>query len=40
MSDKDDRTMLMTQWDKHEIEDVGLYKIDFLGLKTLTKLRR
>lgn len=40
MSDSDDRTALVSQFDKKEVEKVGLYKFDFLGLKTLTILRK
>ncbi len=31
---------LMTQWHKDLLEEVGVYKFDFLGLKTLTILRK
>lgn len=40
MSDSEDRTMLMSQWDKKEVEKMNLYKFDFLGLKTLTVLKK
>src|SRR5690606_4675760 len=29
-------TSLVTQYDKNDVEDAGLVKFDFLGLKTLT----
>ncbi|MCB1054448.1 MAG: DNA polymerase III subunit alpha, partial [Acidobacteria bacterium] len=29
---------IMTQWDKDVVEDLGLLKMDFLGLRTLTVL--
>lgn len=34
--DEDDKTMLKTQLDKKQVEDTGLVKFDFLGLKLLT----
>lgn len=34
MLDKDNK--LITQWDKNDVEKIGLIKFDFLGLKTLT----
>jgi DNA polymerase-3 subunit alpha len=40
MSDSEDRTMLMSQWHKKIIEEIGIYKFDFLGLKTLTLIRK
>ena len=33
-----ERTEISTQWDKNVVEDIGLVKFDFLGLKTLTVL--
>lgn len=33
-----DRTVI--QWDKHDIEDLGLFKVDLLGLGALTQLDR
>lgn len=32
--DTDDETMMVVEYDKHELEDVGLWKFDVLGLKT------
>jgi DNA polymerase-3 subunit alpha len=40
MSDSEDRSMLMSQWEKKTLEKVGVYKFDFLGIKTLTLMRR
>ena len=34
--DSDDSNMLITQYDKDDVEKAGLVKFDFLGLKTLT----
>lgn len=36
MRDSKEVGMMMSQWDKHTIEDIGLYKFDLLGLKLLT----
>ncbi|MEM9292336.1 MAG: DNA polymerase III subunit alpha [Acidobacteriota bacterium] len=33
---KGDTETIMTQWDKDVVEDLGLLKMDFLGLRTLT----
>ncbi|MBW2261051.1 MAG: DNA polymerase III subunit alpha [Deltaproteobacteria bacterium] len=33
-----ERAEISTQWDKNVVEDIGLVKFDFLGLKTLTVL--
>ena len=33
---KDADGQIITQWDKKDVEEVGLIKFDFLGLKTLT----
>jgi len=33
---KGDQETIMTQWDKDVVEDLGLLKMDFLGLRTLT----
>ncbi len=35
-SSKGDESEIITQWAKDEVEKVGLLKMDFLGLKTLT----
>ncbi|HUF49902.1 MAG TPA: DNA polymerase III subunit alpha [Longimicrobiales bacterium] len=32
----DDETVLVTQWDMNALEQAGMLKMDFLGLKTLT----
>jgi DNA polymerase-3 subunit alpha len=40
MTDSEDRSMYVTQWHKKILEDVGVYKFDFLGLKTLTLIRK
>lgn len=39
MRDEDDNTMLKSQYDKYKIAEVGLYKFDFLGIKTLTIMK-
>ena len=40
VKDKDtDKDIIITQYDGHVVEDVGLIKMDFLGLKTLTIIK-
>lgn len=39
MSTAEDRTALITQWHKKTLEELGLWKFDFLALKTLTIIR-
>ncbi|MFV8754276.1 error-prone DNA polymerase [Nannocystaceae bacterium ST9] len=34
----DDRTVI--QWDKYDVEDLGLFKVDLLGLGSLSAIRR
>jgi DNA polymerase III subunit alpha len=34
--DGDDETVIVTQWDMNALEQAGMLKMDFLGLKTLT----
>lgn len=36
MRNEKNHEMMKTQWDKHQVEDQGLIKFDFLGLKLLT----
>jgi DNA polymerase-3 subunit alpha len=39
MPTKDDDNLLCTQYDGHFVEDIGLLKMDFLGLKTLSIIK-
>ena len=39
MPTKDDDNLLTTQYDGHFVEDIGLLKMDFLGLKTLSIIK-
>jgi len=39
-SNKTPQTDLMTQYNMLDLEDAGLLKMDFLGLRTLTRYRR
>ena len=39
MPTKDDDGLLCTQYDGHFVEDIGLLKMDFLGLKTLSIIK-
>ncbi|MFA5328935.1 MAG: DNA polymerase III subunit alpha [Prolixibacteraceae bacterium] len=39
MPTKDDENLLTTQYDGHFVEDIGLLKMDFLGLKTLSIIK-
>ncbi len=39
MPSKDDDNLLTTQYDGHFVEDIGLLKMDFLGLKTLSIIK-
>lgn len=39
MPTKDDENLLCTQYDGHFVEDIGLLKMDFLGLKTLSIIK-
>jgi len=39
MPTKDDDKLLTTQYDGHFVEDIGLLKMDFLGLKTLSIIK-
>ena len=39
MPTKDDDFLLTTQYDGHFVEDIGLLKMDFLGLKTLSIIK-
>jgi len=39
MPTKDDETLVTTQYDGRFVEDIGLLKMDFLGLKTLSIIR-
>jgi len=39
MFSKDDENLLTTQYDGHFVEDIGLLKMDFLGLKTLSIIK-
>jgi DNA polymerase-3 subunit alpha len=39
VNNKEGSEMLVTQWDGKVIEDAGLLKMDFLGLKTLTIIK-
>lgn len=36
---KEEDGVLITQWDKDQVEEIGLLKMDFLGLKTLSVLK-
>jgi DNA polymerase-3 subunit alpha len=40
MRDEDDHSMPKSQWDKYKLEKVGAQKFDFLGLKTLTVIKK
>ncbi len=35
---QDDQAIVVTQYEMHAVEDLGLLKMDFLGLKTLTQI--
>lgn len=40
IKDTDRKRVVVTQYDGHDVEDVGLVKLDFLGLITLTTIKK